>query len=119
MPSQGGETALVWASSKGRESVVRALLDARADVRARDSVGWTALMWAIDNGHGTVVKLLLDAGADARDVDDDGNHALELAELQEDADVAALLREAISVSGQGGSGEGAKSPQASSICVVS
>ena len=86
---------MVWASNKGRDSVVRALVDARADVRLHDCAGWTALMWAVDGGHASIVQQLLEAGADALDTDEDGNHALELAELQGNNDVAALLQAAI------------------------
>jgi ankyrin repeat protein len=43
---------------------VRALLDAKADVNAKDADGITALMWASMKGQPNVVRVLLDAGAD-------------------------------------------------------
>ena len=43
---------------------IKVLLDAGADVDARDEFGRTVLMWAAGNGTPENIKVLLDAGAD-------------------------------------------------------
>jgi ankyrin repeat protein len=45
------------------DKVVRALLDAKADVNAKAGNGSTALMVASENGHQEVVRLLRIGGA--------------------------------------------------------
>eukprot|EP00757_Euglenozoa_sp_SAG-D1_P014406 gene14406-21665_t len=40
------------------------LLQAGADIQAKNEYEWTALMRACDKGHSNVVKMLLQAGAD-------------------------------------------------------
>lgn len=63
IPSRGqaGRSALHWAASRGNISVVRALLDAGADGRARDGAGKTPLHCAALAGHAPVVEALLDS----------------------------------------------------------
>jgi len=56
---QAGQTALMLASSRGRDDVVEMLLEAGADVNAQDDDGSTALMCAAEHGAISVVKLLL------------------------------------------------------------
>ena len=43
--------------------IVQALLEAGADINAKDKYGKTALMFAAANGHTAVVVLLMKAGA--------------------------------------------------------
>jgi ankyrin repeat protein len=53
------------ASRNGNPQAVTVLLEAGADVNARESIrGTTALMWAIEQKHPEAVKVLLAAGAD-------------------------------------------------------
>ncbi len=59
------ETPLSHASRRGDYDVVKALLDAGADVNAKDAEGCTPLHWAAREGHEAVVKALITAGADA------------------------------------------------------
>ena len=55
---------LSFACDRGNIEVVRALLDAGADVAAADSFySATAMDWALNKGHVEIVKLLLDRGA--------------------------------------------------------
>jgi ankyrin repeat protein len=52
--------------SNGCLEVVKALLDAKADVNAKTSKGDTALRLASKNGHKEVVQILKGAGAAGR-----------------------------------------------------
>jgi ankyrin repeat protein len=58
-----GTTALMLAAAAGWLSVVEALLEAGADVTARNRKGQTALTLAARNGHAAVVERLRRAGA--------------------------------------------------------
>jgi len=60
--------ALVACARTGNAAAVRALLDRKADVRAREPHrDQTALMAAVAEGHVDAVRLLLAAGADVRE----------------------------------------------------
>lgn len=58
------------AAAKGRESVVRLLLDKGADVNAKSADGRTALMSAVENGSEQMVRWLIEKGADVRAKDE-------------------------------------------------
>ena len=73
---EGGKTALMLASEKGRTEVVRLLLDKGALLDEKDADGMTALMWASNEGHTEVVKLLLNRGASVDVKDKYGSTAL-------------------------------------------
>ncbi|KAI7831549.1 hypothetical protein BC939DRAFT_189366 [Gamsiella multidivaricata] len=60
---EDGSTPLIYAACFGQTAVVFMLLDAGAQVDARDKFGWTALVWATNNKHEDIVRLLLDHGA--------------------------------------------------------
>jgi len=51
------------AAQGGNEAVVRALMEAGADVNKATDYGSTPLFWAAQNGHEAVAQLLKDAGA--------------------------------------------------------
>ena len=63
-PAPGGMTALSFAAREGRLEAARLLLDAGADVNARESNGISPLVMAITNRHTPVAALLLARGAD-------------------------------------------------------
>ncbi len=63
-PLSVGETPLVLAIQIGEQELVRRLLDASADINARDWEGNTPLHAAVDNSNLTAVKLLISHGAD-------------------------------------------------------
>jgi ankyrin repeat protein len=70
----GGATPLMYAVLYGDADAVRRLLEAGADVNARNEAGATALMWAVDDPEKT--RLLLKAGADPNARSDDGRTPL-------------------------------------------
>ena len=68
------KTPLHWAAEKGRDAVVRLLLErADVDVNSRRMTDLTPLSLAAKNGHEAVVKLLLSSGAEA-DLADAGHY---------------------------------------------
>ena len=70
---------LLFASREGYTKVVKMMLEANADVNAKDIEGWTALMLASIipyNNYTEIVKLLLEAGADVNAKDKDGDTVL-------------------------------------------
>ena len=68
------------ACANGHVDIVRLLLEARADVNAKDVEGTTALMLASGLGYAEVVTLLVQAGADLNAQDSLGRTALNLAQ---------------------------------------
>jgi len=56
---QSGQTALMLAASHGRCDMVELLLDAGAEVNARDEDGSSALMCACEHGYIDIVQMLL------------------------------------------------------------
>jgi ankyrin repeat protein len=63
----GGLTPLLYAARSGCRDCVEALLDAGADLKARDEGGDTPLHWAAEEGESpAIITVLLDAGADLK-----------------------------------------------------
>ncbi|KAF9965330.1 hypothetical protein BGZ70_005043 [Mortierella alpina] len=60
---EDGITPLIYAACFGHTAVIFMLLDAGAQIDARDNFGWTALIWATNNKHEHIVRLLLEHGA--------------------------------------------------------
>jgi ankyrin repeat protein len=73
--------------------VVKLLLNAGADVEAKDADGYFALFIAAQEGHPKVVKLLLDAGAD-KDKTANGQTSLSIATNNGHTEVVQLLLDA-------------------------
>ena len=74
--SEDGITPLTAASSEGHTECVKFLVDAKADVNAKDKDSTTSLMAASARGHFDVVKLILAAGAEVNEQNVDGHTAL-------------------------------------------
>ena len=68
-PTPGGMTALSFAAREGRLEAARLLLDAGADVNAREANGISPLVMALTNRHTAVAALLLSRGADPNAAD--------------------------------------------------
>jgi len=79
------------AAAGSHTGVALALIEAGADVNARQHGGFTALMSAAQNGNEELVAALLAAGADASARTDDGRTALDLAQEAQQAGAARLL----------------------------
>ena len=98
---RGGWSALAAAAAYGREGTVMLLLDARADVEARDvtdgdaELSPTALHQAAEGGHAGTVRVLLDAGADLAAKDGQGWTSLHRATVNRNGlDVVKVLLDA-------------------------
>ena len=89
--NQMANTALPAALAGRRADVVPILLDAGADVNARQHGGWTALHAAAANGDGALVELLLSRGADAAIANDAGVTAAAIARDRGHGAIAELL----------------------------
>ena len=53
----------MFAAQGGHDHVLRALIEAKADVEHTLEGGWTCLMKACENGHDQVARAMLEAGA--------------------------------------------------------
>ena len=54
----------MWAAAEGHTVVVRALIDAGADINATLDSGFTAFFFAVRGGHLDTVRAFLKAGVD-------------------------------------------------------
>ena len=88
-----GVTPLSWAALYGRDKAAAWLLDAGAEVNARNQDGGTALHSAAFMGRAEIVRLLLERRADANVVDENGARPLDVSfvDAETTAWVAGLL----------------------------
>ena len=84
-----GMTALHWEAKKGCPTQV--LIDAGADIEARNSLGRSPLLVACENGNLAKVKMLVEAGAGVRATDNEGATCLTLAGANGHTDVVRYL----------------------------
>ena len=72
-----GRPPLYAAVNNSNPDIIKTLLDAGADVDARDKSGWTSLMYAVAYSRKSdIIKALIDAGADVNARDDVGGLSL-------------------------------------------
>ena len=92
-PSSPSGEDFVTAAANGDTATVQALLDAGADVNAKNNEGVTALMWAAGVGGTDAVQVLLDAGADVNAKHKSGT-ALVWAQKKGHTEVVEILKKA-------------------------
>jgi len=96
--SQAGFTPLAYAIQLGKgpdaAKTVKALLDAGADFDQKYYMGMTATMYAAVAGRADILKLLLARNADVNAVNEAGQTALQMARAANQAEAAALLKDA-------------------------
>ncbi|ROW04579.1 hypothetical protein VMCG_05053 [Cytospora schulzeri] len=91
--TKGWLTPLHVAAQKGRDKIVRTLLQHNADCNAKDSDGLTPLAHATIGGHTEVVALLLEHGAQISEVDNQCRTALHWAVMRQREGVLEVLLE--------------------------
>ena len=89
-----GFPALVGAAMYGHTGVIKALLEAHADVDAANNDGRRALHSAAKCGHPDAIKALLEAHPDVNAAAKFGNRALHEAAMKGHDDIALLLLDA-------------------------
>ncbi len=78
-PPQATETALIRAAARGDLVAVNRLLDAGAEIHARDAHGRNAVLAATQGGHEAVAQALIARGADVNAQDEQRDSAFLLA----------------------------------------
>ena len=86
-----GNTPLKVACVWGDIDAASFLLDAGADVNAKNEDGYTALHWAASLGNQRLASLLIERGAGRESTNDEGLTPRELARFRGDEAMALLL----------------------------
>jgi ankyrin repeat protein len=92
-------SALISAAQLGFVEIVRALIEAKAEVNHANSRGWTALITTValgngDKDHTAIVDALIKAGADADIKDRSGRKAIDYARARGYSDMVPILEKA-------------------------
>jgi len=67
-PHKDGVTALIVAAQEGHIGTAKLLIDAGADITAKDEDGSTALLMAVKGNHAAAAKFLIENGANPNDI---------------------------------------------------
>ena len=94
MRKQLGETPLHEAADKGDAESIRVLIEAGADVHAKDNRGHTPLHKAADKGDAESIRVLIEAGADIHAKDNEDRTPLHEAARKGDTESIRVLTEA-------------------------
>jgi ankyrin repeat protein len=94
VPAEFDRPPLVIAAMYNLTQIVDALLEAGAELEARDEMGHTALIAAAERGHIAIVKRLIDAGADVNAKSNYHYTALIYAAHRGDLEMVKMLLEA-------------------------
>ena len=87
-----GNSPAHWAAAKGHANTLTLLIDAKADIHARNNGDTTPLGTAVMSCHVDCVRVLLAARADPCAADEFGDSPLSLAERAGDSRLIELLR---------------------------
>jgi ankyrin repeat protein len=90
-----GRTALMLGTYEGEIEIIKLLVEAGADVNARDNKGKTVLMYAIEGYAGDEaenIKYLIEKGADVFARNAEGKSILKLALEEENEEIIKLLK---------------------------
>ncbi len=90
--NQEGWTALMIAANRGHIEAIKALIQAGANIEAKDKAGWTPLMYAASEGRTEAIKVLVQAGAKLETKDKDGLTPLMIAAVNKFEAVKALIQ---------------------------
>ena len=88
-----GQTALMWSIAEKHLDIARELIAAKADVHNPSKIGFTPLLFATRNGDLEAVKMLIAAGVGVNEPGSDGTHALPLAIISGQDDLASFFLE--------------------------
>ncbi|RTQ51742.1 ankyrin repeat domain-containing protein [Hymenobacter gummosus] len=86
-------TFLITAATNGNLDIVKALLQHKAQINAKDAGQETALIAAASQGHMAIVQYLLQSGADVRAADGQGATLLAAAKAGGNKDIIALIEQ--------------------------
>ena len=92
MESSGKMTPLHTAAAQGRKEMAEKLLAKKANLEAKNGLGFTPLVSAVLGNHEGVLSVLLKAGADKNVTTTKGETALSLAQQKGSSNIAALLK---------------------------
>ena len=90
--SSGKCTPLHTAAAQGRRDMCEKLVNLKANIEAKNAMGFTPLVSAAINGHESVVATLLKAGSDKNVTTVKGETAATLANQRGFSNVASLLK---------------------------
>lgn len=86
-------TFLITAATNGNLNIVKALVQHKAQLNAKDAGQETALIAAATQGNKAIVEFLLQSGADVKAADGQGTSLLAAAKAGGNADVISLIQQ--------------------------